>query len=172
MKKLLAMIAIGLIAVTYSCNPVAEMASPEDISVANGRLRFRDFDHLQQVASALRQHQTKAELDAWEKKFSGFTSMRTAFERLSVSEEDIETIGKAQSEKGYESLLRLDGEQGNLEASRLIDSEILATLFNGEGIVLFGNDAFKYGRGQVYVLRNFAESKLQNLNAADEIVVL
>jgi hypothetical protein len=138
----------------------------------NGRLKFRDFNHLQQVASVLEKNRTNAGLDDWERKFPSFTSMRTAFHRLSSSEKDIEIIGQSQSEKGYENLLRLEGEQGNLEASRLIDNEILATLFNADGIVLFGNDAFKYGRNQIYVIRGVNEFKLSNLNTADEVIRL
>lgn len=39
MKKLLAMVAIGLIAVSYSCNPTAiETPDPSGVSVINGRL--------------------------------------------------------------------------------------------------------------------------------------
>lgn len=98
--------------------------------------------------------------------------MRTAFNRLTSSEKDIETIGKNQSTLGYEDILRLDPSGDDLEASRLIDSELLATVFDANGVVRFGKDAYKYALDKVYIIRNFEEAKLQGLGSIQEIVHL
>ncbi|RIV18907.1 hypothetical protein DYU11_25740 [Fibrisoma montanum] len=66
--------------------------------------------------------------------------------------------------------LRKDGE--DLEVVRIIDSDILATVLNKEGVVVFGNDAYKYVENKVYYIRDFEPSKLNNLDDIKDVIRL
>lgn len=145
--------------------------SLNDIVLVEGVLKFKNLTHLETVVKQLTNHQSSSELIKWESQFKGFTSMRSAFDNL--SETDIKKISETESTKGYEDflLLKPTGES-DLEAVRVITSPVLATLFNKEGLVRFGNDAYKYTESKVYVIRDFTSSKLSDLSEINEVIKL
>ncbi len=81
-------------------------------------------------------------------------------------------ISSAKSTKGYENFLLLKEDGDDLEAVRIIDSEVLATIFNKEGVVRFGDDAYKYVENKVYIIRNFSPRKLSALAQVKEVIHL
>lgn len=158
---------MSLLALVFSCdtkpdrdslNPLSEV---DAIDVVDGTLRFSSLSHFERVAAQLTKNQSKADLNAWQAKFTGFTSMRSAFKQL--TETEMTQISSAKSTKGYENFLLLKEDGDDLEAVRIIDSEVLATIFNKEGVVRFGDDAYKYVENEVYIIRNFSPRKLSAL---------
>lgn len=176
MKKIQTICLMSLVALVFSCdtkperdslNPLGEI---DAIKVVDGTLRFSSFSHFERVAAELTKNQSKTGLNAWQAKFTGFTSMRSAFKQL--TETEMTQIGLTKSTKGYENFLLLKEDGNELEAVRVIDSDVLATIFNKDGVVRFGDDAYKYVEDKVYVIRNFTPQKLKSLSQVKEVIHL
>lgn len=167
---------MSLMALVFSCdtaldrNSLAPMSGVDEIQVRDGILHFSSLKHFERTVSLLTKNQSKADLNTWQAKFAGFTSMRSAFKQL--TEAEITQISLAKSNKGYENFLLLKQDGDDLEAVRVIDSEVLATIFNEQGVVRFGNDAYKYLENKVYIIRNFTPQKLKNLDQTKEVIYL
>jgi|GEM_PF-4976812 len=145
MKNNIYISSIGLLLLSsllffFACERKENMPNPkDDLTVEDGVLRFSSIDMFEKTLSLLQKDQSA--LDEWEKRFPGFTSMRTAFNNL--TEEDIVKISTTGSTKGYEGYLSLIGEGENREAVMNTDDNLLGTVLNKEGIVFIGEDMYK-----------------------------
>ncbi len=85
MKRILTIWLMSLLALVFSCDtkPDRDSLNPlskvDAIDVVDGTLRFSSLSHFERVAAQLTKNQSKADLNAWQAKFTGFTSMRSAF---------------------------------------------------------------------------------------------
>jgi hypothetical protein len=156
-SNLLRMLLAATLFSVVACNTAAE----EDIALENGRLRFSSEKVFEDTVQRLSQAQSPEALDMWEQQWGPYVSARTAFGR--IKEEDITRIANAHSTRGYDGFLSLTGEGENREAVRNIDSPVLATLANQEGLILVGDDAFRFFYDRMIKINDFEESKLNGL---------
>lgn len=94
----------------------------------------------------------------WELKFDNYISSRTAFNQ--ITKEDRLKIATSKELSNYEGFLTLveEGNEQDKVAKRQISGEAHSTLFNKEGIVLIGNDAYKYTFDKAIKFTNYKES--------------
>ncbi len=131
------------------------------IKVKQGRLSFDSEAHFKSVFNELMQNQDNKYLSAWEEKYEGFTSMKTAYNNL--SEADFEKIGQSNSISGYENILQIRLENGEKEAAVVTDHPILARMFNQEGLLLIGNNAFKLQKDKLIKIDSYNEDKIRKV---------
>jgi hypothetical protein len=142
---------------------IDELSGPQikQLVVKNGRLKFVDENHFNDVLKHLESNQSEDFLNSWEKQFVNYQSSRTMFNN--ITEKDIEKIAKSNSLSGYEDYLTLitdyDGE--DKIATKQIPSVALGTLFNYEGLVLIGKDVFKYTLDKLVKISDFNEEDLE-----------
>lgn len=123
-------------------------ATPEPISLNNNKIKVTNgvlvFSSQQEFDNALQVLTNKGtkSFNEWEALFTGFTSMRTAYDQ--ITEQDIAKIGETKSLQGFENYVTFLEINGEREAIRVIASDAMATLFNKDGIVIIGEDAYKY----------------------------
>jgi len=127
--------------VDSSATPIPQNLSSEKVKVVNGVLVFANQQEFDNTVTALRNKDSKI-LDEWETQFTGFTSMRKAYD--SITEADMNKIGESQSLKGYDNYITIITTNGEKEATRIIGSDAIAALFNKDGIAIIGEDAYKY----------------------------
>lgn len=127
--------------VDTSATPVPSSVVLEKIKVTNGVLAFESEKAFDEVVKLLRNKDNKI-LDEWEAQFAGFVSMRKAYN--SITEADMVKIGETNSLQGYENYITFITTNGEKEASRVISSDAMATVFNKDGIAIIGEDAYKY----------------------------
>lgn len=127
--------------VDTSATPVPSNVALDKIKVKNGVLVFESEKAFDEVVKSLRNKDSKI-LDEWEAQFAGFVSMRKAYN--SITEADMLKIGETNSLQGYENYITFITTNGEKEASRVISSDAIATLFNKDGIAMIGEDAYKY----------------------------
>ena len=167
MKKIAIASIIFFSVVSLSCEKnelsVAESQNTQQINkieVKNGRLVFVDEKHFNETLNYLESNQSEEFLDNWEKQFSNFISSRKMFN--SITEKDIEKIAKSKTLGVYEDYLTLipdyDGE--DRIATKQIPTNAIGTLFNKEGLVLVGNDAYKYTLDRLVKFTDFDENEL------------
>jgi hypothetical protein len=132
----------------------------EEISLVNGRLKFSSRKAFDKTLAELAKQQSPEELNKWEGQWKGFVSMRTAFAR--ITEQDIARIA-ASGTKGYDGCLTLVGEGEDKEVVRNVDSHVMATLVNKDGIVLIGAQAFKFNYNSLIRVSNYTDKKLSRL---------
>jgi hypothetical protein len=158
-------VALYLIAVFafVACNreePTAPNQQRADaIEVKDGRLHFASEELFRATIKQLGQQQNA--LAEWEKQFSGFTSMRTAFSQL--TDEDYYKIASGNLAP-YQDIVTVIGEGEEKEAMRVISDGILATLVSKDGFLYVGNKAYKFSWDQMHIVEDFTAEKLKGIN--------
>ena len=133
----------------------------ETIEVKSGRLSFENQSHFDKVFDELMKNQDIKHLNAWESQLEGFTSMKSAYDNL--TDTDFEKIAQQNSIKGYENVLQIRMENGEKEAAAITDHPIMARLFNHEGLLLIGKDAFKLQKDRLIKIDSYNEAKIQKV---------
>lgn len=124
-----------------SATPIPQNINNEKVKVVNGILVFANQQEFDNTITALRNKDNKV-LDEWETQFNEFMSMRKAYN--SITETDMIKIGETQSLQGFDNYITFITTNGEKEATRIIGSDAIATLFNKDGIAIIGDDAYKY----------------------------
>ncbi|KAA1243212.1 hypothetical protein [Aquimarina sp. RZ0] len=151
-----------------SCNK-EEIPENTQTSLIEGKIELVDgvlkFDSEATFENTLRQLINKQNsLDEWEKQFSGFTSMRAAFDKL--SDKDLENIAVNESNEGFEDLLIITESDGELEIRMNIDDLVLATIANQHGLVLIDDYAYKIRYNTLYKIKESSLDKIVNIDNA------
>ena len=132
--------------VALSCNdnksadPHATVAIGK-IDVMNGVLVFSDQQEFDNTLKELTNKDSEV-LNKWEAQLLGFRSMRNAYN--SITEQDMVKVGESKSLRGFDNCMTIIESNGEKEAVRIISSDAMATLFNKDGVVVIGKDAYKY----------------------------
>ncbi len=168
LKSLAIALCCGLFLSCSKEESSVEKFSKSSIKVEKGRLIFENQAHFDLIFNKLMENQDLEYLRDWENQFEGFTSMRTAYENL--TEADFEKIGESGSIKGYESILQIRTENGEQEAAAVTDHPVMARVFNHEGLLLIGNDAFKLQKDKLIRIDSYNEEKIRKaLESPDQI---
>ncbi len=145
------LLLVGLLAGMNSCqkenlvNP-SETGLNEDlqttptnakIRVVDGRLAFDSMEDFQRTKETLNQSQD--ELESWEGQFAGFTSMRNAFDRLTVAES--ESIAERIEDYPFATIIERDGEK-YFESP--IQNPIIKSMVNKESMIQIGGEVYKF----------------------------
>ncbi|REA60177.1 hypothetical protein DSL64_16015 [Dyadobacter luteus] len=151
-----------------SCSKDEQIVDKLDtIEVKSGRLSFENQAHFDLVFDELMKNQESDYLNSWESQHKGFTSMKSAYDNL--TDVDFEKIAQQNSLKGYENVLQIRVENGEKEAAAVTDHPIMARIFNHEGLLLIGKDAFKLQKDRLIKIDSYNEEKIQKaLNSPDE----
>jgi hypothetical protein len=155
------LLMVGLILFLFACDkqenaPSKSAADGNEVRLESGALRFASEQAFESTLTTLQKNQSK--LDAWEKKFSGFVSMRTAFN--SITDRDIAIITSQGSTKGYDSFLTIIGEGDDKEAVMNVDDDLLATLLNKDGILYIGDALYKVNYRKLVKVSDFKSNKV------------
>ncbi|AXT61451.1 hypothetical protein D1816_14190 [Aquimarina sp. AD10] len=164
-KQLLLFISLAVVGIFYSCNREEleqDSGTIQKIEVNEGTLTFETQASFENTIEYLMKNQSN--LDQWESQFSTFVSMRTAFEN--ISENDIETMSKNNSNSGFENLVTFTEADGEIEARMNIDDLVLATIVNEEGLVQVGASAYKIRYNKLYKVD---KSNLDILKSIDDL---
>ena len=168
----LALILAGLI-MLHSCensvlNP-QEVALPSTLSVVDGRLVFQNMEVYRETLEHLAANENT--LDAWEQQFAGYTSITTAYRRITVEEQ--EKIAKAYVEEGslagFENVLSIVRDsEGELEEVCNIGHPMIARTVNQFGLMQIGDTLYKYTYGHVIRLGDPDERQVKLLQRSHE----
>ncbi len=164
MKKIIYLIIV--IAITYSCQKAAidevpvknnSVSSVQNVTAKDGRLIFKNKTDFNATIKMLFDNQKG--IKDFEAQFPGFTSNKQAFERIDSTflmsiNYNFELISN------YAIILETP-EGKSLE--RVIDNQLLAYLFNDEGILQIGDSIFKFSYDFTY---KFNVNKLSQLKSA------
>ncbi len=135
------------------------------IKVQNGRLSFENTSQFKQTFDLLMKNQNLEYLIKWESQFQNFTSMKTAYNK--INEDDMLNIAKSGTVNGYKNFIYLEEVDGEKQASIISVDPILTRIFNKEGLVIIGKDAFKLEKDRILTINNYSEEKLQNVLKGD-----
>jgi hypothetical protein len=145
--------------------PVEEKQKSKDeieVKLIDGHLSFESQEKFLKATEILKDKQKN--LDQWEKQFSGFVSMRTAFE--AITEKQKLNASKTNSLEGLEDIVSFTGEGEKREAVRNISDPILATLTSKDGILLIGKDAYKFDYDKFLIIKDYNATKVNQLKGA------
>ncbi len=159
------LLLVGLLAGMNSCqkenlvNP-SETGFNEDlqttptnakIRVVDGRLAFDSMEDFQRTKETLNESQD--ELEIWERQFAGFTSMRNAFDRLTVTES--ESMAERIEDYPFATIIERDGEK-YFESP--IPNPIIQSMVNKESMIQIGNEVYKF------TYKNLFKTSIGNLS--------
>lgn len=135
-----------------------------DVKVTNGVLLFSNQQEFENTVRLLTNKGSQS-LNDWELNFKGFVSMRTVYDQ--ITEQDMTKIGGSKSLQGFENYVMLLEANGEKQAVRVISSDAMATLFNKDGLVIIGDDAYKYKFDKVLKVSKPTESDMSSLATFD-----
>ncbi|MFN3852422.1 MAG: hypothetical protein ACK4NY_23500 [Spirosomataceae bacterium] len=138
-----------------------QMQATKKIIVENGILKFVDQNHFEETFKQIMNNQNKEFFNKWENQFANFTSMKKAYE--SISEQDKLKIAKTRSNLGYEGFLTLVEDGDDFIAVRNTEHPIYAMMFNKDGLLIIGNNAYKLERTRGLIVKNYTYNKIQDL---------
>lgn len=151
----LTLIALVLLLIACERKEAAPKTENKPIALVDGTLRFASEKVLEETKESLK-HKDQSELTKWENQFSGFISMRTAFNQ--IGEADVVKIATKKSMDGYEGIATLVEDGEDQELVRNIGELADATLADKDGWLYVGNDGYRYAYDRVI--------KVENVNAA------
>jgi hypothetical protein len=127
----------------------------QTVKVQNGRLVFSDN---MQFRNTLLHLKNESDLNAWERGFEGFVSMRASYSRLSqkLADQDIDQSQMV----AYSELLRSVSDREGIAYGRAINDDWLAGIVNEKGIVQIGDSVYKITSDWVKVVHFQYENEL------------
>jgi hypothetical protein len=135
-----------------------EAVSKQDVSVIDGHLRFANSKALMKTLTDLND---RGRSEAWEKKYSGYKSMRAAYNELIKYD-----IGKALTDgsiSAYEGSYSVTVEKdGQKSYDRAIVDQALATIVNSQGITQVGDSLYRINERWVVALPVQYKSEISN----------
>jgi hypothetical protein len=130
-------------------------------TIENGVLKFVDMNQFKATFEDLMKNQNSNYLRQWEDKFPKYISMKQAYKNLTENEKL--KIAGSKSNKGYEGFLTIIQEGENIEAIRNSEHPIYSILFNEDGLVLIGKDAYKLEYNKIIKINSYDEDKLKGV---------
>lgn len=168
-KVLVALFVTSIFSIAfYSCKEEAvpkqemEQRQIKEVTVENGRLKFADEAHFKDVFNSLMKNQNPIFLSNWESKFQNYTSMKKAY--LNLTDDDKLKIAETKSNKGFEGFLTIIQNGEEIEAIKNTEHPIYSIMFNKEGLVLIGNNAYKFEYNRILKLKDYNSNKIDALN--------
>lgn len=160
MKRLPLPLFIGVVMlITFSCQEtqVASLQTePSTIRLVDGRISFPSQEAFRATVQELAKDQEH--LDKFDTRFSGYVSMRAAYDQL--TDVDAEKIVSKTAGKKYDNFTVEVGEGEDREITRVIGDPILATLVNADGWLQIGKELFKFKRDKFFVLENTSQARM------------
>ncbi len=171
--------AIGL----NSCTEDIISSSQEDdfpVKVKNGYLEFKDQEAFDQIKSSL-QDGDREKYDAWESQFSGFTSLRSIYERSideqekwysyleSLAEEERQIVMQGSDDFFYSDFIKENSKLFVLYDSGVYDLNLPKSVHefipfvNDNGLIKIGNEIYKYSENSLKIIKDGDDSKLRFL---------
>ena len=133
--------------------------------IVDGRLVFANSQDFFATLKFLEDKQQ--ELDKWESKLKGYTSMRKTY--MDITEEEWENIGQKGSIEGYEDVLTIiTNEDGEQEVEFVVGYGVLATLINSNGFLQVGEKVQKYMYEYLIEVPLEMENQIERIMVAPE----
>ncbi len=154
-----------------SCNENQEVSPDQPVSVINGVLAFDSQKDFEQTLRHLLEHQEG--LKQWELQFDSYVSLNTAFKELLLDiasyddqENQIQSLLSSNSH-----LYEVSTRSGEAEMIPLTDDEILATVFNKDGLVIIGGELMKISSNTVYKKEFNGKQELREAVLGDQYFI-
>ncbi|UII25592.1 hypothetical protein LVD15_20130 [Fulvivirga maritima] len=134
-----------------SCEDAQDMEKPLDqpVSMQNDLLVFKTHADFESTLDYLKNNQDR--LNHWEAQFKGFLSLRSSYlkfeEQLSRTNDDSEVEELLEANRHLYSIRTVNDET---ELLPLVDDELIATLFNAEGLVVVEGKLMKLTDDQLF----------------------
>lgn len=132
-----AFIFLVIIGLSSSCKKENNSSEPNDITVVNGVLKFKNQEVLEATTRFI-MNSTQEQLDVWEKQFPSFVSSRTVFNRQNVEFDALKTETEFNLfiEKYSESLYL----SSDSTLTNKINSPLLSAISNSDGEFYVGDE--------------------------------